>query len=56
MWQKLLGSRPGFFRVEVTAADLSDDGTVAEVTDDLLIAVMRNNGKGRVALTRDRAR
>lgn len=49
---KLLGSNPGFFRIGVTEAVLSDNGTVPEVKDEWMILVMKGASEGRQDLTR----
>lgn len=48
---KLLGSKPGFFSVGVTTADLKDDGTIPEVRQEWMMAVRRGSREGREAMT-----
>lgn len=38
---KVLGSEPGFLRIRVTAADLSDDGTEPEVREEWVLLALR---------------
>lgn len=46
MLLKALGSEPGFLRIGVTAADLSDDGTGPEVREDWVLLALRRRSWG----------
>ena len=48
---KLLGSAPGFLRMGVIAADLRGDGTIPEVREEWIIAVIRGVRELMQALT-----
>lgn len=52
----MLGSKPGFFSIGVTAADLRDDGTEPEVREEWMMAVIRGSREGREAITREDGR
>lgn len=49
---KSFGSRPGFFRIGVTAAILRDEGTVPEMREEWIMSVMRGDREGREVLIR----
>lgn len=48
---KLEGSAPGFFRIGVIEATLSDGGTIPVLTEELIIVLMRGGNIGRQDLT-----
>lgn len=49
---KLVGSRPGFFRMGVTKAVLSEGGTEPELREEWIISVMRGASEEQQDLTR----
>ena len=50
---KLLGSKPGFLRMGVTAAVLKSEGTVPVESEEWMIAEIRGSKEGREDFTRD---
>jgi len=52
----MLGSKPGFLSIGVTAADLRGDGTEPEVREEWMMAVIRGSREGREVITREDGR
>lgn len=48
----MLGSEPGFLRMGITAADLRAEGTIPEVREECMIAVIREDREGKQTFTR----